>query len=465
VEKQYMLKAFATLLILGSVLVTATRAQGLPDQLNFSRSNVEGPHLYGVSANSSYSSYDFHSAVGTASTGRTTRTTYGVSATAGWQRFRGQTNFSVRYTGGYNGNVQYSNRNALHHSLVLGLARPLGRKWVFDLSATGLESDLSQQVFEPNNLVLLTQSGASFDDLAASQAIGQFSSIQNGLVLGGAGPTSAMRALLLGNRVLTYTFNTGLSYAYSSRLTFSFGSFALGGQHRTTDLASNISQNYVLPRTLGGTASASMSYSLSPRTSLSVSVGQNYTSSRYQKSMGTSPTFSLGRKMGKNWFLRGNAGVFISENIQQIVGTPPPARQATWGGSLGFRTHSNSFVGSYDRAGQSIGDAAATVGKNTIIRASWSWRPPRHGWNFNVNYSRTDTGNTGYLTIAGWQAGAGLNRSLGWNMVLAFNYAYLSSHSNFLGLGNQVNINSARVSLGWAPHLRRESQAAQDTDQ
>lgn len=459
-----MLKAFANLAILTGILVTAAHGQGLPDQLNFTRSNFEGPHLYGVSANSGYSQYDFRSSTGNSS-GLTARTTYGVSATAGWQRLHGRTNFSIRYTGGYQSSSYGVRRNTMQHSLFASLTRSIGQKWTFGLSITGLEADLAQSLFEPSNLVLLTQSGASFDDLAASQSIGQYSSIQNGLLLGGGGATPAVRSLLLGTRVLTYNLDANVSYAATSRLTFSFGSFALGGQNRTNNPIVDDRQTYIMPRTIGGTADVSMSYSLSPRTTMSAGVGQTYTSTRYQKSTGTSPNIGIGRKMGRQWFLRGTFGVYINERTQQSVGTPPGS-QATWSGSLGYQTRSHSLLATYNSAGLLIGDAAATIGRNTIYRGAWSWRPFRTAWNVHGNYSHVDTSGTGFVTLSGWQAGAGLNRNLGWNLVLSFNYAYVISSSNYLGRENQVNVNTARVSLGWAPHLRREqSGVLTDSDQ
>jgi len=458
-----MLKAFANLVVLTCILGSASHAQGLPDQLNFTRSNFEGPHLYGVSVNSAYSHYDFRSSTGAPSNGLTGRTSYGVSATAGWQRLHGRTNFSIRYTGGYQSSSYGVRRNTMQHSLFAGLTRSIGQKWTFDLSLSALEADLAQSLFEPSNLVLLTQSGATFDDFAASQSVGQYTSIQNGLLLGGGGATPAVRSLLLGTRVLTYNLDATASYAATSRLTFSFGSFALGGQNRRNDPILDTPQTYVMPRTIGGTAAVSMSYSLSPRTTISAGVTQTYTSTQYQKSTGTSPTVGIGRKMGRNWFLRGTAGVYINERTQQSVGTAPGS-QATFSGSVGYQTRSHSLVATYNSAGLLIGDSAATIGRNTIYRGAWSWRPIRTAWNLHANYSHTDTSGTGFLTLKGWQGGAGVNRSLGWNMVLSFNYAYVTSSSNYLGKERQVSVNTARLSLGWAPRLRREQQSVSTTD-
>src|SRR5215470_12760720 len=102
-----MRKTFAILAILVGGYIPASEAQGLPDQNNFLNSNFEGIHLYGVSAFLGYNAYDFPQRLSTTPT-IDSRTTYGGSATAGWQRFHGRTNVSARYTASFNGDSRYS---------------------------------------------------------------------------------------------------------------------------------------------------------------------------------------------------------------------------------------------------------------------------------------------------------------------------------------------------------------------
>ena len=51
--------SLVTVAVVMGLVAPAGRSQGLPDQLNFSRSDMEGFHLYGVSTYGGYSRYDF----------------------------------------------------------------------------------------------------------------------------------------------------------------------------------------------------------------------------------------------------------------------------------------------------------------------------------------------------------------------------------------------------------------------
>ena len=94
--------------------------------------------------------------------------------------------------------------------------------------------------------------------------------------------------------------------------------------------------------------------------------------------------------MGKNWFLSVNAGGAFTQNLNQAVGAAPQ-QQMTWGGSLGYRTRSHTFVGRYLRSGYDA--TTAVLGTNTNMSAAWSWRPVRSSWGLHASYTRNETGN------------------------------------------------------------------------
>ena len=449
-ERKLMRKILETA-ILSAILVPACQSQGLPDQLNFLSSNRTGIHLYGVSAFVGHSVLDFPGA-----TSLRSRTNYGASGTLGWQKLRGQTNISARYSGGFFGDPENSNFNHFNQSAAFSVSRPLGRKWGVVAGGSVVDTSLSQYLFEPSTLGTISQTPASFDDLAAAFSVGQYSSSEAALKLNGSPALySPTRAVLLGSSFLSYSVRASLSYAHSSRLQFQFGSFAIGGYHRRDNLADSTTiPNYVMPRSLGGDASAQMSYSLSPRTDFGVGVTQTYVTNRYQKSTSTSATASLGRKMGRNWFLRVYGGEAFNEDVQQASGTPL-SRLTVGGGSIGFQTYGNTLVASYSRSASDV--SSSTVGKNTMISAAWSWQRPHSSWGVHAGYGRNEISGTGYTTISGWQASVGFSQRLGWNLMLAANYSYLRSRGAYFSTLQEVNFNAVRMSISWAPQQRRPS--------
>jgi hypothetical protein len=426
--------------------------QGNPDQLNFLGANYEGFQFYGVSAflNQTWYSSPAQSNTGIAPVTVAPRTNYGVSGTVGWQRLHGKLNVSARYTGSYSGDVRRSDLNRPGHSGSLILSRSLGRKWTVDFTATGRVLTMEQYIFEPSSLGILSQSQASIADMGAALSVGQFSNPQAGMLLGAANAsTSPTAAILLGYNLLTYNATASLSYQHSSRLSFSFSSFTAGGQHLSG--SSLVTNNYIVPQTLGGTAGATMSYSLTPRLDISIGASETYVGSSYQKAYSSNTTVGIGRKMSTHWFLHAHGGGSWSKSIDQVGGTPP-VLQAVYGGSIGYGLRSASILATYNRSSSDQG--SGLIGTNTNMSASWRWHPVRSNWATGAGFLRNETTSTGFTTISGWSLNASVSRRLPVNLVMTAVYTYTNSRGNYLGIPSHLLVDGFRVSFGWTPNRR-----------
>jgi hypothetical protein len=442
-----MCKWFARLAILGSALITACWSQILPQSLDYTRSNAEGLHIYGISAFWGYSTFSFPQAAGTAPVTTNDHMMSGVMGALGWQRLHGRTNFSVRYSAGYNRDFRQNSLSNLNQIVAASLTRTLGAKWQLDLTATGQDASFEQFVFQSSNLSSLSQTPATFDNLSASMSVGQFTDPQSAVLLNSPTSTTPITALLLGSRVLSYSTQASLTYQHSSRLSVSFASFAMGGENRSGSQGTN----YVLPHTLGGDAGITLSYALSSRTEVNVSLLQNYMRSAYQRASGTSATAGLSRKMGRNWFMRAFAGGYLTETFAQAAGTPQN-KQMIAGGSLGVRTYGNTLLASFTRTGYDL--SGGGLGATELMSVAWNWRYPRRNWGCYTSFSRSATSSPGFSNISGWQASGGFSDRLRGNLLLNIAYTHVSGRSVFLSLANDVTVNSIRISLAWVPRLR-----------
>jgi hypothetical protein len=436
------------------LFVPACSGQALLDEVNFRSGQLGGLHLLGVSVYSGYSTtaypqagYALNASTGVASLGADE--SYGASASLGWQRHRDKTDVSVLYTGTYGGMVRYSNLNAYNQSLSLSAVRMLTPRWTFSVSASGQDSTFAQYLFQPSTLSVLTLVPASFDDLAAALAAGQYSSAQVASLLTGApGVPTPERSLMLGNRVLSYSAQASLVYALSSRLNFHFGSFTAAGQTRTGGQDGIPAQNYVMPRSVGENAGMGFSYALSPRTQIGFDLGANRTVNRYQGVYASTATASLGRKMGTRWFLHVYAGGTFAEVTRQTYGMPK-TRQMVGGGTFGFRTYSHTLAASYDRAAfDTFGFAVGTV---STMSGTWSWRRLGSPWSVFAAFGEQQTRNTGFASLSGWQTSAGTSANLNPHTTVSIQYVYLNSTGTYLGAFNRLAVQSVRLSLGWAP--------------
>src|ERR1019366_9490916 len=448
-----MRRLLAHIAIATGMMTGVGDAQSLVDQVDFRSASVGGFRLNGVSIYSGYSTSALPLGLGqTAPAGAQElggSANYGASASFGWQHHRQGTNFSVLYSLTYAGMTRYSDLNALSHSLSMTASRQLTRKWTFTLTGAAQDSTLAEYMYQPSALSVLTQLPATFDDLAAAFSIGQFSNAQMASTLTGAGMLeSPARGLLLGNRVLSYSANVGLNYAYSSRLNFHFASFSAGGQNRRGGQSGIPQENYVLPRSIGMNAGMGLSYALSPRTQVGLNVEENRVINRYQNAYTTNGTVSVGRKMGMRWFLSVNGGGSVTQMTQNSYGTPA-SRQVIGGSSIGFRTYTQTFVASYDRtSSDSYGFA---VGTNTTATGSWNWRRPGSRWTISASGGQQQMRGTGFASMSGWEASGGISGRLNAHSTLSAQYVYFNSQGNYVGNLNSMIAHSVRLSLGWNP--------------
>lgn len=450
-----MFKMLKGLFAVASMFVSSCSAQELLDEINFRSNELAGLHLVGVSAFGGYSTSAYPQAginlgisPGVANLGGDA--TYGASASVGWQWHREKANVSVLYSGTYQGMVRYSNLNAYNQSISLSANRLLTPRWTFTLTAAAQDNSLAQYLFQPSTLSVLTQVPATFDDLAAAVAVGQFSNSQVASMLTGA-PVMQLpgRSLLAATRILSYSAQAGLEYALSARTRLHFATFAAAGQNRLVgDQQNTAPADYVMPRSLGANGGIGVTYSLSPRTDVGADLQANRTENHYQSAYVSSATASFGRKMGMHWFLRMQGGGTYSDFTEQTIGRAK-ATQVVGGGSLGFQAHSHTLVASYNRmATDNFGFAVGTI---TSTSGAWNWRRAGSRWGLSASFAQQQTRNTGFASLSGWQASGGITSTLSPHMTLSAQYVYLHDGGDYAGVFNTFNVQSVRLSLGWAP--------------
>jgi hypothetical protein len=312
---------------------------------------------------------------------------------------------------------------------------------------------MSQFLHQPSPLTVLSGLPATFDDLAAAFSIGKFSSTQAASLLTGAPLLSTpARSLLLGSRVLSYSGQATLSYAYSSRLNFHFSSFTAAGQNRRNSKNDIPEERNVLPRSQGLNGGAGFDYALSPRTQIGLSAENNYVINKYQKAYTNTISASFGRKMGMHWFMSLNGGMSLTKTLEQTYSTPR-TRQAIGGGSLGFRTYQHTLVATYGRTSSDMYGFA--VGTNTVFSGSWSWRRPGATWSIQASGSQQQMRRTGFISMSGWETSAGFVKRLNNSLSLNAQYVFLNNAGTFAGTYSDLRIHSIRISLGWAPEVSR----------
>jgi hypothetical protein len=450
-----MHRSLGCLAFAAGMLVPACHAQLVPDPLNPISSAPDGLHIYEVSIFSGYSTSAFPFGGGGIPTGNdaalNSDVNYGASASVGWQHHRERTSFSVRYSASYSGLVHYSAADGFSEGLTLGVSRQMSPKWTFSLSASGQDATLIQVLNEPTSLSVTSQLSSDFGDFAAAFGLGSYSTSEAASAILGAPVVQApIRSLLLGNKVLSYSGTTGVTYAYSRHLNFHVSAFGSGGESRAAPFNGVPGTNFVLPAGFGADAGMSLLYSLSPRTDLAFNVDVDRLQNRFQTGYTSTADVSVGRKMGMHWFARVYAGATYTEITQQSSGTALPL-QAIGGASLGVKTHENTFVASYNRsASDSYGEF---IGTYSTLSGTWSWRRPGSRLGVFANYGEQQITNTGFESFSGWQAAAGFNERLTDNTGMSAQYIYSKTAGTYLGATSDFSVQSVRLTMSWYPQV------------
>lgn len=434
-----------------SWLASACQAQSLVDVVS-PRIGNEGAGLYEVSVFGGYSTSPYPLGAGaiipTSISALGADENYGASAVLGWQHHRDRGGFSMNYSGSYTGLVRYSDASGYSQTFSLSADRKLSPKWSVRLSASGQDITLIQFLNEPSATSVISQIPTDFSDFAATFGVGNFSTAQAAsTILGAPVSQTPLAALLLGNKVLSYSGSTGLSYAYSEHVRVHASAFTSGGQSRSDGQDGIPPTNYVTPFSLGANAGVSWSYSLSPRTQVGFNLDANTARNHFQSSDSESATASLGRKMGMHWFLRMNGGGTVTQVTQQLYGTPRE-RQIVGGGSLGVKTYTQSFVASYDR---SASNTYGFAGTSTTLAGSWNRHHPGSRFSMFASVAQQQMRDTGFESLSGWQASAGISEKLAASTALRAQYSYIKSGGTYLGTASSVSVQSVRVSMNWSP--------------
>ena len=445
-----------------AMLVPACQAQALPGQTNVSNANVgnedvsagnQGAGLYSVSIFSGYSTSPYAAAAGQQSVPSGIGTlgpdeNYGASAVLGWERHGDKGGFSMRYSGGYSGLVHYSNANGYSQTLALSADRTLSRKWSVRFSASGQDATLIEFLNEPSAISVTSQAPSDFNDFAAAFGLGNFSTAQAAsAILGAPVVQTPLSGPLLGNKVLSYSGTTGLSYAVSQHVSFHLSSNASGGENRSGDQSGTPMTNYVLPFSYGANAGMDWSYSVSPRTDLGANVSSNWMHSSLQGSYAETATASLGRKMGMHWFLKMYGGATLTQITEQLYGTPR-TRQGVGGGSIGVKTYTDSFAVKYDRTASSSYGVAGTY---STLSGSWNRHHPGGRLSTFASVAQQQIRDTGFESLSGWQASAGFSVKTTDQTTLSAQYVYFTSVGNYMSTASSLSVHSIRLTMSWSP--------------
>ena len=383
----------------------------------------------------------------------------GGSIQLDWSHITEKSQVMFMYAPSYTGRLRYSAWNALNHLGSFSANRHFG-KWETGLSARGDLSNLSEYLFQPTVFASVASVPVNFNDLASAVLTGTFTNAQLASLLTGAPLVqSPAQNLFFGERMLTANAQTWLAYKPSKRLAIKFTGSAGRIQHISDNSAGTAQNAFLIPRTSLVGAGLDVTYARSARTQVGVTADSSRIISALQDAYITTTTGSFGRTMGRHWFLQLNGGLGIITPVRRTLAleTKP---QPVFSGSLGYRTLSHTFLGSYDRT---VSDAYG-LGANTTSSAtgSWRWARPGRSWWIDTSASWQKLAGASYANTTGWRFQGGFSRAIASNLALVTQYVYLRYSEQVLNLA-AFSQSAVRLSVVWSrdPEMLRQRPSQQ----
>jgi hypothetical protein len=416
--------------------------------------NSNGIHLYGVTFGAEYFSGNNGSIPGLPlfyGTGATQILTGVVSTSLGWSWSKGKNKVSVTYSPSFVHGFYFKDFSAFNQAFSVNASRSLGfgsGRWRVSGSGSGNVIDYRELLFAPTQYGNITGTSATYDEFASAILTGTTSNqALASIVSTPQAVTGPQSAYLYGVRLLSITLQMGLSYHQSSRSSFQFGVSGM----RNQSLPSSGEIGYDIPNSTYATANLGWSYSISPRTTFGAYVSTSRTFSRYLDGYLSQAGISLGRAMSRRWFVQSKTGVgYIKAIHETVLVSQKP--QYLFTGSLGFKTYTQTFLGSYSRAVGDIYGAGANATDNAM--GSWRWRKPGYHISFFATCGYMRLLGSGLPHLGSWSESGGATRSIGEHFGVSAMYTHISLPASLAASSSDLSAQGVMVVLGWSP-LRR----------
>lgn len=358
-----------------------------------------------------------------------------AAVTGGYTHADSVNHLDLIYSPSYSGIYGVSGLQSFNQNFQLAWESRWGPKWNFSLTAAADDSSVVELALQPFASLLTSSSSAG-----------------NLNTLNGASPALPPSSLLYGGRVLSTGGRTSLSYLPTTRLHMSLEIGAYQLQTRDSSSGQTSETTYVIPRTNFETATANLSYSLTPLSAAGVSVSMIMDHTTLGDYRSTNATATYTRKLGKLWstLAEAGAGYYAPDGII----TSDLSRQSPGGsqfiGSLGagYQGRENSFLVSYERsAGDLYGLASSSTEGGVGV---WRWRQPGRNWAayLSVAYQRLTGGPLGDGT--NWQANAVLSKALTPRTSMILSYGFLKSSLGSGTIYSNDSIQVVRFTLLWS---------------
>jgi hypothetical protein len=166
----------------------------------------------------------------------------------------------------------------------------------------------------------------------------------------------------------------------------------------------------------------------------------------------TNISASLGRRIARRWLLQGGGGIAIITPIEQIYQLVNGLQyinglQYTAHGSIAYRTPTQSFMGTVDRAPADMYGVAS--GSTLSGGGAWRWHRPGSVWDLSASLRQQQISGTYLQRLNGWIASFGVGKMLNRRSGMQITYTYMKDSGEYLGAARDIAVHSVQVAVVW----------------
>jgi hypothetical protein len=434
----------------------ATYAQVL-NPFNTLNPDAAGLRLYGVTISSTYyTGSSAYYAGSSAALQNVDVVALQSSAALGWSKQGQQTSVSIMYSPSYVRQVEGSSYNSttynsLNHAFTFSANKKLHSKWTLGGSVNAVLTDFNQLLFSQNQYSNAVKASASFEDLSGSILnSGSDNTELNNLLNAPPIASGAETAYVYGGREFSAAGSMSLAYASSPRSTYRISMYGVRSQYLSME--ANTGPSTAVPNTTSGMIGIGWSWSIDPRTTLALDTAGSRTISPIQDAYVSRASISISRTLSQRWFARIMGGVGILSPVRTTNSiTAGPSQE--WGGSIGFKTSSNTFSVSANRSVSDMYGLGANANLNG--NGGWIWHRPGRSISISSNFGFYRLLGPTFQHSGSLTAQVGFDKKLGAHTTMTAAYAYVQYPQQLLMTGSHQTQNGITVSLGWTPTVIR----------
>jgi hypothetical protein len=353
----------------------------------------------------------------------------GGTASFGYVKTLGErSRFYILYAPGFSVLPQDLSQSTMSHRLNMNFSDELSSRWDFHFALNASYAELQEYAFEAAQIGQVAQVPGSMEDFLNGVLNGQYNNTQIASLLTGAPILEApARSSIYGNETLTISASTSLGYKISPRLSMTF--LGTSTRNQIVGTAGDSFLQPLAPVTTTGSGGVTLSYELTPQSSIAFSARVQRTLSQVSDGNYYSGTGTYTRRIGQRWGLGLTGGGGSTRFSDLNVANYRPSANYIASGNLIFQATPHQAI-SVTAGRTFIDDYGLGLTSTQTAGIHWTCSLPELKWSAMVGVTYNKSSQNASQSVQGYGAYLGINRMVAAHQGVGFQAFYFHSSND-----------------------------------